>query len=261
MSAALDHLRARFEPTPRELQEDELVRIARGDRGCLGDLVSGVGAAALVTSAILGAMGKISFNWTYGAAALWIGGFVWGTISQTRSGKLRRAALEEGPLVQAVVLRSEAWLRRPGKRVGRAVVVFSTAPSRRFDRDWLDTVAAAVESSAKTRAWAQLLTDPDAFGVVGLEPKDEAFAGLEDAEGLEQTYVAAMHVHPERLEGNYLGYAEDQDAAEAGLDLDAPTRAPTVVAIVDPERAFIEQVPQVAGVLPEADDDADGEQG
>lgn len=263
MSTALDHTRARFETTPRALEDDELVRIARGDRGCLGDLVSGLGAVLLISAAILGAMGRISFTWTYVAAAVWIGGFVWGTVAQTRSGKLRKAALEQGPLVMAVVLRSEDCLQRPGKRVGRAVVAFTTADGRRFDREGLDALAAALEAgkdsdAARASEWVALLDDPDAFGVFAVEPavlgpglagRDDSEAGAEDC-WAEDCWVAAMHVHPERLDGDYLGYLEDCEAAERELELDAPTRAPTVLAIVDPERGFIEQVPRAPARSP-----------
>ena len=99
MSQALETIRDRFESTPRELDADELVRLARGDRGCLGDLVSGLGAIVLVGGAILGAMEIVSFNVAYVGVAIWIGGFVWGTYSQTVSGRTRKAALTAGPLV------------------------------------------------------------------------------------------------------------------------------------------------------------------
>lgn len=242
MSQALDTIRDRFESTPRELEADELVRLARGDRGCLGDLVSGLGAIMLVGGAILGAMEIVSFNVAYVGCAIWIGGFVWGTYSQTVSGRARKAALTAGPLVMGVVLRKADWLGRPGKRVGRAVVLFSTDPTRRFDRDWLDAAAVAVEQAhegGKGAAWAELLRDEEAFGVHALGELEFDEAG--SAQGL---WLGAMIVHPERLEGGYLGYVEDQEAGERDADLDAQLRAPTVLAIVDPDTQFIEQVPR-----------------
>ena len=247
MSSALQTQRDRLEATPRDLDDDELVRIARGDRGCLGDLISGIGAIALVSGAILGAMGKISFNWAYLACAVWIGGFVWGTWTQARSGKQRKAALESGPLVMAVVLRRESWLVRPGRRVGRAVVAFTTAPELRFDRAHLDALAAALEAASERAGaseWSALLTDDDAFGLHHVE-----LSGAPAADA--HIHIATMIVHPERLEGGYLGYAEDQEAGEKDLDLDAPTRAPIVLAIVDPETSFIEHAPAGAAAEPE----------
>lgn len=245
MSQALARVRDRFEATPRSLDDEQLTRIARGDRGCLGDLVSGLGAILLVTAVILGATETISFSWTYAAVGLWVGGFAWGTVVQARSGKRRKAALESGPLVRAVVLRAEDWLRRPGKRAGRAVVLLTTDEARRFDRDWLEQAAVRVEAGLEAEtgdaSWVPLralLADRDAFG---LEQVPAALLG-EDA--VDTVYAASMIVHPERLEGGYLGGDDDREAGELDVDLDAPSRPPVVVAIVDPEHGFIEQAPR-----------------
>lgn len=246
MSHALARARARFEATPRTLDAEDLTRIARGDRGCLADLISFMGAAGLVAAVILGAMETISFAWTYVAMAVWIGGFVWGTVAQARSGTSRKAALESGPLVLGVVLRDEAWMRRASKQVGRAVVVFTTDAERRFDRDWLERVGVrtktGLESGAGTPEWVplrKLLVDPDAYGVHRVPPE------LLDPEDRERAvYLASVAVHPERLEGGYLGAEDDREAGELDLEFDAPDRPPTVIVIVDPERRFIEQVPR-----------------
>lgn len=244
MSQLLARARARYEATPRSLDNDELTRIARGDRGCLGDVLSGVGAVTLVAAMILSALELIAFSWAYLGVAIWVGGFAWGTISQSRSGQQRRLALESGPLVLASVLRADEWLRRPGKRVGRAVVLLSTDPERRFDRDWLEAIAEQLEQrldgAAGTAEWVPLralLADRDSFGVQRVPP------GVLDRDDVEQLYLASLLVHPERLEHRYLGGEEDREAGELGLELDAETRPPTVLVIVDPERGFIEQVP------------------
>jgi len=240
----LARARDRFEATPRSLDDDELIRIARGDRGCLGDALSGLGAVTLVAAMILSALDMIAFEWAYVGVAIWIGGFAWGTILQSRSGKQRKGALESGPLVLAVVLRAEEWLRRPGKRVGRAVVMFSNAPDRRFDRAWLEQLATQLEQRLDGDAGAPdwvplraLLADRDSFGVQRVP------AGLLEQDLAEPLWLASVLVHPERLDGGYLGFEDDREAGELDLDLDAPTRRATVVAIVDPERGFIEQVP------------------
>ncbi|KIG14571.1 hypothetical protein DB30_06626 [Enhygromyxa salina] len=247
MSSSLARVRDRFEATPRSLDDEQLTRIARGDRGCLGDVLSGLGALSLVTAVILGAMETISYSWTYVGAGLWIAGFVWGTVSQSRSGARRKQALESGPLVVAVVVRSEAWLRRPGKRVGRAVVVFTTADEHRFDRDWIERAAQSIEASLEAKAGAAswvplraLLVDQDAFGLhrVPAELLPEPAANADAP-----VYLATMHVDPERLEHGYLGGDDDHEAGELDVDLDAPRRAPHVVAIVDPEHEFIEHAP------------------
>jgi hypothetical protein len=250
VSQALARARDRFEATPRSLDNDELTRIARGDRGCLGDLLSGLGAVALVTAVILGAMETISFSWTYVAVAVWIGGFVWGTVAQTRSGKLRKAALESGPLVLAVVMRDEPWLRRLGKRVGRAVVLFTTDSERRFDRDWLERLAERLETklqggqAAALNPLRALLADSEAFGVHAVPSE------LVASEGAGPVYLASMIVHPEWLEGGYLGAEDDREAGEQDRDLDTPNRPPTLAVIVDPEHGFIEQVPYSVRTTP-----------
>lgn len=249
MSKTLARARARFEATPRSLEHDDLTRIARGDRGCLGDLLSGLGAVTLVAAMILSALELIAFAWAYVGVAIWVGGFVWGTISQSRSGQQRKLALESGPLVLASVLRADAWLRRPGKRVGRAVVLFTTDPERRFDREWLESIAKQLErrldGDAGTAEWVPLralLADRDSFGV---HPIPTGVVDHDDA----PLYLASMLVHPERLDGQYLGFEDDREAGELGLELDDPAQArpATIIAIVDPERGFIEQVPSAPG--------------
>lgn len=259
MSQILARARDRFEATPRSLDDDELTRIARGDRGCLGDALSGLGAVSMVGAMILSALDLIAFEWAYLGVAIWIGGFVWGTILQSRSGKHRKGALESGPLVLAVVLRAEEWLRRPGKRVGRAVVLFCTQPERRFDRAWLEQLARQLErrldASAGAPNWVPLralLADRDSFGVHPIP------SGLLEHDENEQLYLASLLVHPERLAGGYLGFEDDREAGELDLDLDAPTRLATVVVIVDPERGFIEQVPHSAPPPSEQPSKADG---
>jgi hypothetical protein len=251
VSRALARVRDRFEATPRSLDDEQLTRIARGDRGCLGDLLSGFGAVSLVVAVILGAMGRISFTWAYAGVALWIAGFVWGTVSQSRSGARRKQALESGPLVMAVVLRAEAWLRRPGKRVGRAVVVFTTDEQRRFDRVWIERVALAIETTLNAKAggpqWVPLralLVDEDAFGLHRVPQDLLTEAVPEQAEAAPAVYLATMHVDPEHLDEGYLGGDDDREAGELDIDIDAPARPPCVIVIADPEREFVEQIPR-----------------
>jgi hypothetical protein len=266
VSRALARARDRFEATPRSLDDDELTRIARGDRGCLGDLISGVGAVCLVAAVILGATETISFTWTYVAVAIWVGGFVWGTVAQSRSGKRRKAALESGPLVMAVVVREEPWLRRPGKRAGRAVVLFTTDEARRFDRDWLERMAERLEAKLAAEAgsaeWVPLralLADRDAFGMHQIPAELSREGGQASEDGGDEApplHLGTVVVHPERLEGAYLGGEDDREAGEQDLDLDAPARPPAVFVIVDPERGFIEQVPRPLPTESESEQDS-----
>jgi hypothetical protein len=242
VSKALARARDRFEVTPRKLDDEALDRIARGDRGCLGDVLSGVGALVLVVTMILGAMGIIPWSWAYVGVALWVGGFVLGTYSQARSTKQRRAALEAGPLVLGTVLRDEPWLHRPGKQAGRVVVLFTTSPERRFDRAWLEASAAKLErqlaepNDDPTRVPLRaLLADRMAFGCHPVPPdlRSEAV----------ELWLASAVIHPDRLEGGYLGGEDDREAAEQGLEIDGPGRPPAVLLFVDPPRGFVEHVP------------------
>ena len=169
---------------------------------------------------------------------------------------MRQRALESGPLVMAVVLRAEDWLQRPGKRVGRAVVALCLDEDRRFDRDWIERVAAHVDETLDADAggdqWVplrKLLADRDDFGVRAV-PAD-LLEGLD----AEDVYLASIMVHPERLEGGYLGGDDDREAGNLDLDLDAPSRPPTLLAIVDPQAEFIEQVPRTADSVAKSDGD------
>ena len=265
MSRALALARARFEATPRKLEDDELIRISRGDRGCLGDVLSGVGAVFLVAAVILGAMETIAFTWTYVGVAIWVGGFIWGTIVQSRSGTERKQALESGPLVMAVVLREDEWLRRPGKRVGRAVVLVCLDEARRFDREWLERAAADIDERLDAEAggadWVPLralLADRDAFGVHAVPADLSADLDRSDRKPA-ALYLAAVMVHPERLEGGYLGGDDDREAGDLDLDIDAPKRPPTMLVIVEPGVAFVEQVPRTTETIAksEAESEAD----
>jgi hypothetical protein len=61
-----------------------------------------------------------------------------------------------------------------------------------------------------------------------------------------------MIVHPERLDGSYLGAEDDREDGELERDLDVPSRPPTVAVIVHPEHGFIEQVPHSLRATPSA---------
>jgi len=67
---------------------------------------------------------------------------------------------------------------------------------------------------------------------------------------------AGIPISTGQLDEHYLGGDDDRQAGELELELDAPKRAPSVIAIVDPERGFIEQVPRPPRELLESDPDA-----
>lgn len=245
MSRSLARARARFEATPRKLDDETLDRIARGDRGCLGDTLAGIGALTLVVTMVFAAMGMLDFSWAYVGVALWVGGFFLGTWGQARSGRERREALEAGPLVLGVVMRDQDWLRRPGKQAGRVIVLFSTTPARRFDRDALEADAAALDELVRERGDApelarlrELLRDDDAFGCHAI-PR-----GVLPGEA--ERWLASVVAHPDRMVAGYLGGEDDIEAGERDVDIDAPNRPPVLVLFVEPARGFVEQAPQVA---------------
>ena len=64
---------------------------------------------------------------------------------------------------------------------------------------------------------------------------------------------------PARLEGGYLGGDDDREAGDLDLDIDAPKRRPTMLVIVEPGVAFVEQVPRTTETIAksEAESEAD----
>lgn len=243
MSRALTRARERYEATPRKLDDDEaMTRLARGDRGCLGDAMSAVGAVTLMVLLVLVGTGKLAFAWVYIGVALFVGGFFTGVVHQSRSGRERQAALESGPLAVGVVLRAVEHLRRPGKRVGRAVVLIAPSGARSLDRAWLEGAVASLETwldsgSASGAGLRELIAEEERFAIV---PVPDAALPEHDAGPV---YLASVFVHPEHLEGSYLGAEEDEAAEAEDADLDAPVRPAAIPVIVDVERNFIEQVP------------------
>jgi hypothetical protein len=130
-------------------------------------------------------------------------------------------------------------------------VLFTTDSERRFDRDWLERLAERLETKlAGSQApglipLRALLADSEAFGVHAVPSELVASEGGEGP-----VYLASMIVHPEWLEGGYLGAEDDREAGELDRDLDTPNRPPTLAVIVDPEHGFIEQVPYSVRTTP-----------
>lgn len=142
-SFALAETRRRYEATPRTL-DDDLQRMARGDRGCLGDAISGAGALGILVTAVLSYMGLIGFGFTAVFVGMLIAGFVLSAAAQTRSGPLRHKALTEGPLTLGRVLRADPALFEPGDVPHPALVVFAVDEPHRFDTKYLHGVATAL---------------------------------------------------------------------------------------------------------------------
>lgn len=139
-SFALAETRRRYESTPRTL-DDDLQRMARGDRGCLGDAIAGVGALGILVFGVLGYLGFTGMGPTAVAAALLIGGFVLSSAAQVKSAPLRHRALTAGPLVLGRVLRTDPALYEPGETPHPALVLFAVDEPHRFDADYLRDLA------------------------------------------------------------------------------------------------------------------------
>ena len=100
MTDSLATIRSRYEATPRTLDTD-LQRMARGDRGCLGDGLAGLGGVAMVVFGVLASFGLVGWGFMSAGALLLVTGFLMSAAATARSGPLRRKALTDGPLVLA----------------------------------------------------------------------------------------------------------------------------------------------------------------
>lgn len=193
--SALVAARRRYETTPRTL-DDDLQRMARGDRGCLGDAVAGLGAVGLIVSGVLSYLGLIGHGLTILSAALLLGGFFLSASVQARSGPLRQRALTEGPLALGRVVRASPALFEPGDASYPALVVFTVDPDRRFDTRYLHAVADRVlalreaPAAAETAAALQMLRDENQIAVLRLPA---ALSGPGTA------YLGVISVDPKRL--------------------------------------------------------------
>ena len=210
--SSMTALRRRYEATPRTI-DDDLHGLARGDRGCLGDALAGIGALTTAFFGIIASSGAGGWGFMGIGAVLFIGGFAMSAIHQSRSSEVRRKALEQGTLVAARVLRTDPSLREVGRGCAPAIVVLSLDPERSFDPAHLDAVKGRLASA--TGEVAELLA---AEHIEGIKAIPEAAAGAPSIG------VAEVIVDRERLEGNVL--RDD----------------PPLVLIVDPRVGFIEHI-------------------
>ena len=221
--SALDPVRKRYGKAPRPL-DDDLQRMSRGDRGCLGDGLAASGAILGLVGFILARLGLVPFPVAFVGIALLVTGFTIGARSQLASSQQRMAALKAGPLVACHVLRHAPYLGEKGTRAGRAVVLFSPDPDFAFDAKALRKthrrLELAMEQAGTTpspsEAWMGLFLGKDEFGYARLPDRH--------TEGVEM-WIADVVVDPARLPGNKLS-----------------TDQPALAAIVDTARAFIEHV-------------------
>ncbi len=194
-SFALAETRRRYEATPRTL-DDDLQRMARGDRGCLGDAIAGAGALGIFVFGVLGYLGFTGMAPTAVAAALLIAGFVLSSAAQVKSAPLRHRALTAGPLVLGRVLRTDRALYEPGETPYPALVLFAVDEPHRFDADYLRELAGKLESlqsgSAQPghEAVQARLRDPERADIVELPAT---------LSGPGHAFVGTISVDPRRL--------------------------------------------------------------
>ncbi len=220
MTDALATIRSRYEATPRTLDTD-LQRMARGDRGCLGDGLAGLGGLAIIVFGVLASFGLVGWGFMSAGALLLVTGFLMSAAATARSGPVRRKALTEGPLVLARVVQGDPALYEPGDAVLPARVVFAAAPERRWDSALLRELGQKLQqlhragvTPADQAAVAAVLRDANRTETVRLPP---SLAGAEEA------YLAVVAIDARRLPGRRL---EDGE----------------LTLIVDPSSGFAEHV-------------------
>lgn len=220
MTDALAPIRSRYEATPRVLDAD-LQRMARGDRGCLGDALAGFGSLSIIVFGVLASFEVLGWGFMMAGTAFLLLGFVLSAVAQVKSGPLRRKALTEGPLVLARVVAGDPILYEPSDAVLPARVVFAADPARRFDADLLRTLATRLQALQRAEVTpadqaqvAAVLRDANRVETVRLP---SSLAGDDEA------YLAVVAVDARRLPGRRI------DSGELTL-------------IVDPRSGFAEHV-------------------
>lgn len=224
--AELETAMARYGAAPREL-DDELIRMSRGSRGCLGDALSASGAVLTFVIGIMAVVGIAPASVAIVGLGVMISGLFIGGRAQNQNGKLRKAALEGGPVVWGHLLDVEAHIRKPGRRVARGVVLFSVNPELKHEAARLDEIARRITGEGRDATRPDmapvrhLINDPTGTGVFAVP--DDIGPDL---------HVADIIVYPERLPGGRWTGAQ-----------------PAFALIVDVSRSFVEQVPVPAGSL------------
>ncbi len=205
-------LRKRYEVTPREI-DDDLYSLSRGDRGCLGDALAGIGALLTGVFGIIASTGSGGSGYMAIGAVLFIGGFAMSTVHQSRSGALRSRALKEGPLCMARVLRADAKLSEAGSGYAPAIVLVSLEAERRFDMGHLKAVACRLAKAEGELA--ELLAAPH---IEGLPEIPESLVGAP------AIHVGEVIVDREKLSSGTLAAGDP------------------LLLIVDPRSDFIEHI-------------------
>ncbi len=208
MSTALQKANERYAATPRKL-DALLERKARGDRGCIFDVVSGIGILTSFVCLFASQAGLIAFTWTYLGVAMWVISYFMGARAQGVSGQKRRLAMEQGPLAPACVITCETHLKQKGnRRSGRALVLFAIREDGDFELSQTQQkLVELLDGELPEGEGAQLvhlrkaLGDEFCFDFVPLEPalrKQLGLGKVDDEAG--RLFLTRVVVDPEQLE-------------------------------------------------------------
>ena len=194
----------RYAAVPRTF-DPLLERKARGDRGCLFDLGSGLGILTTFGCLIASQMGLIAFRWVYLGVGIWIVSYFLGASAQGRSAKARRHALEHGPLAPACLIACEPHLRESSnRRSGRALVVFalggelSVGERLRHAAGVLGKPLPEGAMGPEVDALRKLLGDEFCFDFVALDAKLLEAIGVPES-GETGLYATRVVIDPEQL--------------------------------------------------------------
>jgi len=212
--------RRRYESTPRVL-DAELLRMARGDRGCLGDAMAGFGALSIIVFGVLGSLGTLGWSWMIIGTLMLLAGFVLSAAAQVRSAPPRRLALTEGPLVLARVVKADPALYEPSDAVLPARVVYAPGASRRYDGEYLRALGQKLQALLRVDA-----TPPELAAVAAVlrdANKVDTVRIPEILAGEDEAYLAVVAVDARRLPARRI---EDGE----------------ITLIVDPRSGFAEHV-------------------
>ncbi len=183
-------LRRRYGKTPRRLDED-LVNLAQGDRGCLGDAMAGVGALSIIVFGILAYLSGQGWGYMLVGGVLFLVGYGLSTYARGVSTKQRTTALTSGPLVLAKVVKGPEALWSADTVVAPATVLFCSDPQRAFDRELLAKVGERLQAQVGDPGLAKVLSKDYIDGVYAVPQSI--------TDGQDQVFVATAVINGHRL--------------------------------------------------------------
>jgi hypothetical protein len=214
---AIARARERYEQVPRPIDE-HLEGMTRGDRGCLGDVLTVIGALVTPILGIMASRGGLPLLFPLLGVGLAITGVVLQRKAQKHSSEERTRALKEGPLVLVwLVDPPEAVIEGTGEKVIRVIGVCTTRQGHEFDADYLARVGERLRERGREA--------PDGLGelfvnefATGLRRVPASLGARDD------TWAMRVIVYPKRLQGG------------------VSSKRPAIPCIVDVERGFCEHV-------------------